>query len=109
MEFLLNAGQRIDPDSERVELIFSQGGTLPYDVTVAPGACAPKPSCFVQKGLDTCTKSWKFTDKEADVPGAFRSSPLLPRLCEESEQLSGRVDSETCALEIPVVRPDRDI
>lgn len=29
------------------------------------------PSCFLQKGPDTCTKEWKFKDREPDVPGAI--------------------------------------
>jgi hypothetical protein len=70
-EFLLNAGQRLDPDTEPVELIISEGGTTLYDVVLAPTGCLPLASCFVQKGPDACTKSWKFRDKEADVPGAL--------------------------------------
>ncbi len=69
-DFTLNPGQLIDPDSEEVELIMSQGGTVLYGATVAPNACPPNPSCFVQKGPDNCTKRWKFVDPESDVPGA---------------------------------------
>jgi hypothetical protein len=74
-EFLLNAGQRIGPDSESVELVFSEGGVTLYDVALDPTSCSPLTSCFVQKGPraapDACMESWKFTDKQADVPGAI--------------------------------------
>jgi YVTN family beta-propeller protein/cysteine-rich repeat protein len=69
-DFNLNAGQAIDPDSEEVQLVFSQGTTVLYDVTLTPGSCPPSATCFLQKGADVCAKSWKFQDREADVAGA---------------------------------------
>jgi len=78
-EFILNPGQTVDPDSEEVEVIFSRGGvtgptptpTPLYDVRLPPGGCAPTPSCFRQRGPDSCTKRWRFVDRQADVPTAI--------------------------------------
>jgi cysteine-rich repeat protein len=87
-EFLLNAGQRIDPDTDAVELLVSEGTATRYKATLEPAGCAPLTSCFVQKGLDTCTKSWKFTDKQADVvkaigwkTGTFKQRKVTGGVC----------------------------
>lgn len=69
--FILNPGQTVDPDSETVMITFSEGATGLYSATLEPTDCPPNATCFVQKGPDTCTKQWKYTDREADVASAL--------------------------------------
>jgi len=61
-------GLTIDPDSEDVRIIYNNTPSgLLFSSILAPGNCAPAPSCFVQK--DPKLK-WKFKNKDANVPGS---------------------------------------
>lgn len=60
-DFNLAQGVSVDPDSEVVKVIFNQASSL-FSASLPSGN-------FVQSGSVT-TPKWKFSDTEADVPGA---------------------------------------
>lgn len=101
-DFNLGDGQSIDPDSEVTTLIFSQAGPGTLFTAVLP------PGNFVQSSSPT-RPTWKFLDKEADVPGAegWKKAKFFLRLNKIKNNLNGHsvaIDIDTGALGAPPVR-----
>ncbi len=101
-DFNLGDGQSVDPDSEVTTLIFSQAGPGTLYTAVLP------PGSFVQSS-SPIRPTWKFLDKEADVPGAegWKKARFFLRLNKIKNNLAGEtvaIDIDTGALGAPPVR-----
>jgi cysteine-rich repeat protein len=72
-DFVLRDGQRIDPDTEIVELVLSQLSTPLYDPLLSPDAC-PGELCFLPRTnrVTHVDSSWQFALRGSapDVAGA---------------------------------------
>jgi hypothetical protein len=93
-EFNLSTGVTLDPDSEEVRIIVNQAGPAPlYEAMLPAGS-------FVQKG-STNSPNWRFSDKEADVPGAVGMKKITAK--RQFNKLSYSVDGRNVVIPIDLL------
>ena len=69
-QFILTQGLSFEPDIQPVKIVWNNNSSgLLFESQLDPGDC-PLPPCFVEGGKPTKPK-WKFSQKEADLPGAL--------------------------------------